>query len=60
MLVQRVYSVNVLSNNGPLPDTAADTLLRRSAQQEQNALILILFFDTGFTYNFNEFGFLTF
>lgn len=54
------YSRNVLSNNGPLPDTETETLLRRSAQQEQKRLEPYIVFDTGFTFNFKEYGFFTF
>ncbi|MBK9500271.1 MAG: TonB-dependent receptor [Leptospiraceae bacterium] len=54
------YSRNVLNNNGPLPDIEAETLLRRSAQQEQKRLDPYFVIDTGFTYNFKELGFFTF
>ena len=54
------YSRNVLNNNGPLPNTDSDTILRRSVQQEDKKLAPYFVFDTGFTYNFPDYGFLTF
>ncbi len=43
-----------------MPDIEAETLLRRSAQQEQKRLDPYFVIDTGFTYNFKELGFFTF
>lgn len=54
------YSRNVLNNNGPLPNTSNETILRRSVQQEDKRLDPYIVFDSGFTYNFPDYGFLTF
>ncbi len=54
------YSRNVLNNNGPLPNTSDETLLRRIVQQEDKRLQPYFVFDSGFTYNYGEYGFLTF
>jgi outer membrane receptor for ferrienterochelin and colicins len=54
------YSRNVLNNNGPLPNTSDETLLRRTVQQEDKKLAPYFVFDSGFTYNFPDYGFLTF
>ncbi|MBP7284198.1 MAG: TonB-dependent receptor [Leptospiraceae bacterium] len=54
------YSRNVLSNNSPLPNDDSETILRRIVGQENKRLDPYFVFDTGFTVNFQNYGFFTF
>ncbi|MCB1144820.1 MAG: TonB-dependent receptor [Leptospiraceae bacterium] len=56
---RELYSRNVLSNTDPLPDTDTETVLRRIVQHEDRKLSPYIVFDTGFTFNFKEYGYFT-
>lgn len=54
------YSRNALSDNGPIKSYEdIDAVSRRIVQQQDKTLDPYLVFDTGFTVNFKEYGYLT-
>lgn len=54
------YSRNPLSDNGPLSSLDTDTVSRRVVQQQDKTLDPYTVFDAGLTFNFKDYGFLTF